>query len=299
MLNGKSYNCSEEVMTTAIEGIIFSSFRLAREDKDSPTDYQYLEEHLRQLTGTAREYEKGAEDYAVSYYDATWALAFALNSSFQYSEQTPVSLVNYMYGQPKQTDLIRSQLNNLELEVLLGKVSFQNRTQDSSTLVDLHQCMDNECASIGFFDGRELTVTADVQFISDSILDKVVSIHTAIIVVSLILAVLSTLFTIGLHLSFIVYRKEKSIKATSYELSHILFSGCYVLNVQAFLGTLEYSGWQETNDADSHRRNVIIGITCNVITWLHFLGIILILSTLTAQLWRLYQISNHISTRNI
>lgn len=309
--NGKSYNCSEEVMARAIDGIIFSSFRLAREDKDSPTDVDltfneynslyrdYLEQHQRELTGAAREYEEDAKDYAASYYDATWALAMGLNNSMHLlSEYFSLPLASYSRGQPQQTSLIEEQLRNLEFRGLLGNVSFQNSTQESSTIVDLYQCMHNECALVGFYDGMELTITSDdAQFIPDSLQTQLTTIDGITAFVSVFIVILVTIFTAFLHIIYIWYRKEKCIKARSYELSYILFSGCYVLLIQVFIGILEYSGKQETDH--SRTRNVIVGVVCNTILWMHVLGVVLILGTLTAQLWRVYRIFNHFSTKGL
>jgi hypothetical protein len=307
-VNGKPYNCSVDIMTAAIEGVIFSSFRLAREDRDSPTDVdltyneyvplyeRYLADHLNQLTPAAREYEEGSEDYAISYYDATWALAFGLNRSFdQFSQK---ALANYMHGQPDETALIKHQLNGLEFSGLLGDVSFQNRTQDSSTVVDLYQCNKSECAPIGYFNGKELMITADnAQFISDRVERQIVSIHTAITAVALIITVMIAFFTFGLHMMFIIYREEKSVKAKSFRLSHILFSGCYLLLLQVSL--LAVSGSSSLQEENDTRRHIIVGVICNVTVWLNTLGITLILSTLAAQLWRLYRIFNHFTTRHV
>jgi hypothetical protein len=308
-VNGKPYKCSVDIMTAAIEGVIFSSFRLAREDRDSPTDVdltyneyvplyeRYLDDHLNQLTPAAREYEEGSEDYAISYYDATWALAFGLNRSFdQFSQK---ALANYMHGQPEETALIKNQLNGLEFSGLLGDVSFQNRTQDSSTVVDLYQCIESKCARIGYFNGKELTIneTNNAQFISDRVELRIVSVHTAITAVALIITIMITFFTFGLHMMFIIYREEKSVKAKSFRLSHILFSGCYLLLLQVSL--LAVSGSSSLQEENDTRRHIIVGVICNVTVWLNTLGITLILSTLAAQLWRLYRIFNHFTTRHV
>lgn len=298
-------------MVRAIDGIIFSSFHLARDDKDSPTDvdltfneytslyHDYLEHHLRELDGPAREYEEGAEDYAASYYDATWALALGLGNSLDlFSEHFSLPLASYGRGQPQKTSLIKNQLKNLEFQGLLGNVSFQNSTHEPSTIVDLYQCMHNECSLVGCYDGVELIRTSDdALFIPDSLETHLATIDRATALVSLYITILVSIFTAFLHILYVKYRKEKCIKARSYELSYMLFSGCYVLLIQVYIGIFEYSGKQETDH--SRIRSVIVGVVCNTIVWMHVLGVVLILGSLTAHLWRVYRIFNYFSTRGI
>ena len=151
--NGIFYNCSSAVMQRAIEGALFTTYRLlSREDKEQPTDVDitfaqyeqlykvYLNNHLKELAKLRRDtlYEANAGEYAVSYYDATWALVLALNASFFKPSKKP--LLSYKHGHPEITDAIKSHLIQLEFEGLMGRIAFRE-TQDSSTPLNIHQCI--------------------------------------------------------------------------------------------------------------------------------------------------------------
>ena len=175
--NGKLHSCSEDVMEQAIEGMIFTSYRLLnRENHHQSTDvdltyeqYQdlyaeYLEKHLQDLDDFRTDYDEDAEVYAVSYYDATWALALALNASLGDNFSTP--LEDYQHGQPELTGITRKHLSHLQFEGLMGKIAFRNSTHDSSTPLNIHQSIDGINTIIGIYNktGLYFSQTKEVLF---------------------------------------------------------------------------------------------------------------------------------------
>ena len=317
MYNGKFYNCSRGMMKQAIEGAIFTTFRIiARESHLQPTDvdltfkrYQelyaeYLQNHLEELTALNREsiYEADAEEYAVSYYDATWALALALNASLdQLSKDASVSFAHYKHGQPDITSIIRRHLSSLQFEGLMGRIAFKNSTHDSSTHINFKQCNNSESSLIAIYNGTDLVnVSSKARFVVDEFYHKVAGVHLAATTIVVLAVIILALYTLCLHGMFIIFgiRNDKSVKAASVNLSHFMFSGCYLILIRVSLIAVEYSNsWQTRSTAESLKRDVILGVICNVDEWLNSIGISLVMGTLCGKLWRIYRLFNHFTTK--
>ena len=309
---GKLYNCSQQMMEKAIEGAIFTSYNIVNHDDNrTSTDVDlvlseykelysnYLNHHLNELTEVKKLYEKDAEEYAVSYYDATWAMALGLNASLELLlEKASISLANYTHGHPQATAIIRSHLIQLEFEGLLGRIAFHNKTQDVSTTIGIYQSINSENIQIGYYSESELIISSDsARFVSDVFIQRVVSVHPAATIAVISIAVLLTIYALALHMIFILFRQQKPIKAASFEMSHFMFSGCYLILIQVFVIAVEYAGWQTNSVAESRKRNIIFGIICNINEWLNSIGISLVMGTLCGQRWRLYRIFNHFNTK--
>ena len=303
---GTFYNCSKQVMAKAMKGVILNIYRFRREDSSTMTDVdlvydeyqelykQYLNDTLQGLPENQRTFEDSGEDFAVAYYDATWAMALSLNQSL-----SNLSLPNYSFGNPNDTAIIKSHLIGLEFEGLLGRIKFRNKTQDPVTTIDIHQFGDDDML-VGYFDGTNLVLNdSTAKFVTGTFDKKVISVHPAATAVILSLSILVTLLVVGLHLIYIFYRKEKSIKASSPNLSHLIFSGCYLILLQCFLVVYEFSGWTSGTNPQSRKHAITVGVICNAYTWCRAIGLSLVLGTLCGQLWRIYRIFNQFSSRTL
>ena len=303
---GRFYSCSRKQMAKAMEGIILNIYRLRREDSSPMTDVdlvydeyqglyqQYLNDALQGLPEHQRTFEDSGEDFAVTYYDATWAMALSLNQSLSL-----ISLSNYSFGNSHDTAIIKSHLRGLEFEGLLGRVAFRNSTQDSVTTIEIHQFEDNDTKIIFYYNGTGLMSTNwtdGSKFVTGAFHKKLHSVHPAATTVILCITLLVLFLVVGLHLIYIFYRKEKSIKASSPNLSHLIFSGCYLILLQCLLIVYKFSGWM-AGDTQSHEHAIIMGVICNINIWCYTLGLSLVMGTLCGQLWRIYRIFNHFHSR--
>ena len=307
---GRSYECSQEMMEEAIEGSIFTTYQLldnVERNTHHPTDvdltfeeYQelyevYLHSHIQQLITLEKDvgYDADSEEYAVSYYDATWSLALALNASLD-----KVSLENYKYSHPQTTSIIRQHLSQLTFQGLMGRIAFGD-TQDSSTPLNIHQCIDGETILFGGYDGSNLEIYGNVtRFVSETFLRKVIGVHPVVTSVAVVSFTFVIMCTFLLHSAFICLQNHKSIKATSFTLSHFMFSGCYLILLRVFLMAVQFSnGWNTENEDQSIAREIVFGVVCNISEWLNSLGISLVMGTLCGKLWRIYRLFNHFNTR--
>ena len=171
------------------------------------------------------------------FYDATWALALALNASIE--RILPATLADYGLGQPQTTEIVRQELLRLQFTGLIGTIPFQNTTQNSVTSIAIHQSIRGESTLIGVYNGSVLQiVSTKAKFVSEEFLHAVIGVHPAITGLFFILVMTIAVYTISLHTIFIVFHNHKSIKAASYETLHFTFSGCYLLLLQAFIMTV-------------------------------------------------------------
>ena len=311
--NGRLYNCTQEFMMEALEGTIMTSYPfLTQELNDQQTDVdltteqyhevymKYLKKHLMELKLNERDtsYQADAEKYAMSYYDATWALALALNASIE--RILPATLADYGLGQPQTTEIVRQELLRLQFTGLIGTISFQNTTQDSVTSIAIHQSIRGESTLIGVYNGSVLQiVSTKAKFVSEEFLHAVIGVHPAITGLSFILVVTIAVYTISLHTIFIIFHNHKSIKAASFTITHFMFSGCYLILLQTLLIIAEFSpDWHIERLRDVRSHPVLIGVLCNMNEWLNTIGISLILATLCGKLWRVYRIFHYFNTKN-
>ena len=305
--NSVNYSCSSEQMTKALQGVILNRHSLLREDRVTlldlgPQEFKnlyktYLDDHLSdlQLPVSSLNRFRNGNDYANAYYDATWAFVLSLNKTLD--TLGPQSLHNYSYGDPSTTSVIKSHLKKVTFEGLLGKVSFHEDTQDSYITTNIYQFF-GEKVLIGYYSNTSLHLNRNGTFVFGKFSKRVASIHPAAAYVFLSLTTLTLVFTLILHTVYIICRNEKSIKAASPNLSHLMFSGCYLLIILSASITVSSSDWIGSNP-ESRDQAVIAGVICNTVYWKLFIGISLIMGSLCVQLWRLYRIFNHFSSRKI
>jgi gamma-aminobutyric acid type B receptor len=309
--NGRFYNCSASVMNKAVEGALFTTYRLlGHEDKEQSTDVgltvtqydecyaEYHKQHLEQLAPKERAFEADAKEYALSYYDATWALALALNATFYDNATVPLS--EYRHRQPETTSIIRKHLNQITFEGLMGRIAFRKSTQDSSTPLNIHQCINGESVLIGVYNGTGIDILSDkAEFVVDEFHRRVIGVHPAATTIVTLLVIALVVYALALHMTFIAFHSHRSIKAASFSMSHFMFSGCYLILLRVFLTAAAHAnGWETTNIDEYYTRDIAFGVVCNISEWLNSIGVSLVMGTLCGMLWRIYRIFNHFNTRS-
>ena len=217
----------------------------------------------------------------------------------QLLKEASVPLGDYTHGHPQATAIIRKNLGHVRFEGLLGKVEFSNATQDGNTPIDLYQCIGGENVSIGVYDGTDLDIFPNKsKLVLDNFYQRVISVHPAATTTAILLAIILAIYTLSLHIIFIVLRHHKSVKADSFTISHFMFSGCYLILIRVLLLAVEFSrGWETETVADSYTCDVVLGVICNINEWLNSIGIALIMGTLCGKLWRVYCLFNYFDTK--
>ena len=302
-LDNTVYSCSREEMERATVGIVFNVFRLTRQDRDYITDVgvsynQYLQDynealnlHLESL-GLTRTINT---EHHSNYFDATWALALSLNNSLPYLNERGLSLTNYTYLMPEITQILREELLKLSFEGMRGRVQFSESTLDGAnvTVIDIFQVLDIDGSliygAVGFYDPT--LDTALVLYPNASLLQadfnlKYITPHVSLGVVVMIVIGALFVILIACHVANVVWANYRTVKATSPNLNHLLFSSCYLSLVGAAMYTNAFV-FLSISDINS---SVVIPVHCSALQWSGTMTYSLLFGTLCAKRWRVYRI---------
>ncbi len=289
---GKSYSCGHERIMSALSGTIVVHYKLTSFNESTKTDvlvtYEtFLRDYLCELEKYNNERSEGEEKlapsfWAPSYYDPVWALALALNNSIPYFQAMNLSLTEYRYGQHQATTIIREQLLALEFEGVSGIVSFNSSNGFVRRAVDIYQVESQGFMKIvGYQSAGVIVELADATYINSHFDSVLVTLPKELTVVSLafvtaILALISVM-----HCIMVIFRKRKTIRASSPKLTHLVFIGCYILTLALITYAIIATGKLNSD------------VLCQLRHLLHSafsIGCTLIFGTITARTWRLYRI---------
>ena len=301
-LNGRNFSCSENDMAIAVTNVVFANFRLVRKDRDMCTDVGISYNYFRKL------YEEALDDHLASnglteddvvdtehqsnYFDATWALALSLNNSLPRLEEKGLSLSDYRYGMPEITKVIKNEIFNLSFEGMRGKVQFSTETHDGAdvTIIDICQVtQDGDCSIVGFFNASAMFSKASIfenaTLIRDNF-DLKPHISLGILVMIAVGILLAVLF--ACQIANVIWVEHKSIKASSPNLNHLIFSGCYL----ALVGAVVYTNMFVFIDVTNDNNRIVIPLHCNAMQWASTMTYSLVFGTICAKQWRIHKIFN-------
>ena len=304
--DGRRFECSQDVMDKMSEGIINTEYLLERADKNTMStvsglsyyDYYnnfYVPERDAFLDSRLLTLDDGITNttYSNLYHDSVWALALALNSSIPLLEERGMKLENYSYGQREATDIIQQQLLQVDFEGMVGRVTMQNDTRESLTVINIIQMQLNRDnynrVKIGFYYNFDnFSIEESGMFINDSFKTVSVSVHLGAGIVSLSVTAIGLILSGWLQMMNILHSNIRRVKATSPNLNHLIFSGCYMFIIAAAVYAIQ--------ESFSFVSPLPDGVLCNVFTWCVIMGYSLIFGTVCAKMWRIYTIFNHSRT---
>ncbi len=295
-------NCTDKEMMTATNGVILNQFHLTQVNQNDTLELtqktyeEYNKEYLEELEDYIKELrsrnvkveDESPIDYGNSYHDAVWAMALALH----HASNNGVDLHTYTYNRNNDTREIAEQLKRVNFNGVSGPIAFQRKTRSSQTVINIKQLMNGEESLLGTFDrSREpkldLDDTADA-FISDVYEKKNVRIHIALGVLTILLAFLLILFTVFLQVVNTFWYNYHSIKATSPNITHLVFSGCYLFSIASLILSV-----QNTFTFSPRIQPILYSVLCNTFTWCFILGYSLIFGTICTKIWRVYRLFKH------
>ena len=301
--NSRTYTCTEENMRVASDGIILNNYifePIDHNDKSLPVNVSY-KEYYNEYNATLEENVTLSSligmKWAASFYDATWALALAINKSLPHLESRGLSLENYTLGRRDITEIITGTLLNASAINFKGvsesRVKFDPKTRHTTTTLGINKlcCNSTTCTQeqLGIYNESALQLypSARNAFINDSFQQITATVHVAFGSIILLATFCVLVIVILLQLTTIVYYNFKPIKATSPNLSHLIFSGCYLLLVSVVFFAIK-----DAFDFDA----IPYGMMCNVLTLCISLGFSLVFGTICAKIWRVYRIFRHFRT---
>ena len=292
--NGVEYHCDEEDMDKAIHGIILVQYEIERGNDDliSLTGQNFSEYNEMYTQALMRCTNDSYLNYANTNYDAAWAFALALNKT-----AARVNLTTYRYGQPNITDDIRENLFKISFDGASGPIQFRNHTHSPITDIKVLQLkLINETDSyvrevkVAVFNGTlNILPNASAAFINDTFDNIHVYVHKALGILVILVASILLGFTGILHTANTVWYKYKSIKATSPNISHLIFGGCYLFGISIIIYSVEQTfSWSE----------IVHSVMCNSFRWCLILGYTLIFGTVLAKVWRVYRLFKHFRNKS-
>ena len=301
-LDGVVYSCKQAEMEKAIVGVVFNNFRLTRNDRDYVTDagisyndfskdyLKALDSHLESL---GLESAINTEHHS-NYFDATWALALSLNNSLPRLEGQGLSLATYRYEMPEITRIVREELLKLSFEGMRGTVEFNENTLDGAnvTVIDISQVLqvgnDYVHGSIGYFDPsitNPLVLYPNSSLIQGKFRLKYVTPHLSLGIIAVIVIAILSVVLFACHIANVVWANYRTVKATSPNMNHLIFSSCYLSLVGAVIYTNAF-----VFVGVSDKSKVLIPVQCSALQWAGTLSYSLLFGTLCAKRWRVYRI---------
>lgn len=228
--------------------------------------------------------------YANSLYDQVWAFALALSNtlSSQQSQSTHMSTGDRhkirSIGQMISSSLKR-ELRKISFPGASGRKICFGEEQESPSYVDIFQVQNGSEVLIGTYDPFSQNITFTESAPTDTPSDTFETFRILVpkwLGVCFLIAqgVLFTLITTN-FIMFILWRKEREIKATSPILSMLIMIGCYLLFFRSVILIL-----YKTIDI---KNMPLLESLCLLKTWLS-IGTDLIFATVLLRLLRIYRI---------
>ena len=272
----RSY-CSQETVIRGLEGSVFLNQALDSVDPDIVTVSNYTVGQIKeQYRSILSEYSKvynttlPESNFAYPYYDAVWTFTLGL-------------FIGLNSSKPLLASINDAILNNISFQGVSSWIDFSNRHHVTNT-VSIHQAIGGTAMKKGQQNRTNLTY-APQTFISDKFMTKDVSPHHAILAIGFLLTVVLALLTVIMQIMTIVYRNSPSLKATSAQLNHFIFLGCYL-----FLTSLLVDMFREIFPSTK------VDVLCNLNIYSDILGSCFIFSTILMKSWRIYRIFEHVFT---
>ncbi len=305
ILEREHMSCTEQEMRKASRGIILNLFDLEIDAEDmvlgrfNKSYNQYKKEYKKKQEEYKREtgQEKGFTSYANSYYDAVWALALAIDDA----SKNGLNLESYRYGQRNETELIRDALFSVVFVGFSGKICFRNETRSPRSFIDVYYLNGETSVPLGKFNDSADTAQQKLPienhesyFISDKYSVKYNTLNQGFGAVIILLTIIISGVTIVLQWANIFWSSYHSIKATSPNINHLIFSGCYLFMIACAILTVQGTFILGNTRASS----IVYSVLCNTLTWCFCLGYSLIFGTVCAKTWRVYRLFKHFQNQS-
>lgn len=289
--DGMQYDCTDANINESVFGSInFVWSAVSAENNRTVTDVgitstEYERQYDLQRVKYMNKYNETSTttEWARGFYDAVWSLALALNSSLM---ELDMNLTHAVTGSKTLAETLVRHMLRVDFRGITGRVKFDSKTGSNiAGELNVYQFVEEKKSElIGFYTSGALTVLNGTapQFIESTFSEKRVQVSTALAVPFLIMTITTLLVALPIQVLNIVYREHKTIKATSPNLNHIIFIGCYL----TILGTtmlIITEGWQHTATPSKSR-------LCNIIPWILSIGTSMVIGTVAMKTWRLHRI---------
>ena len=284
-------SCNNEQILEAVEGVILLDYRLYVDDDTELFSgwnfFEFQQRYVDKLIEFTNQTDSVNLTYATSFYDQVWTFALSLNNSLQSILSRNLSFLDYTFPNTETiSNIIKQELLNLSFQGASGRIRF-NENHEIPSLVNIMQIQNGTVRLIAIYDPFSMNVSRNDHYPTNNIppdtFDTVYNFLPLWIGVCIFIVQSALFCLITTNMVLLTYwRNEREIKATSYLLSMLLTSSCYLLTIGPVIQTV-------------YRIIVIHNTTlhtvlCNVSLWSTALGLDLMLATLLFRLFRVVHI---------
>jgi hypothetical protein len=282
---GRPYSCSDKELNRSVRGSINLFSDAIQDDADvnaTIDDTMYTLEYKYETDKYSKQFgvNATAREWARGFYDAVWALAYALNDSLV---DLNMSLSEFKVGSPVLAEIIKNHMFDINFQGITGNINFDSKTGiNIGGFLNIFQYTDRQTSEkIGYFKNGVLTIssTSSNIFIESSFKEEFITIEGYIVAFILVITLITLLLLIYVQTFNICHRNDKQIKASSPLLNHLIFIGGYAIVIGIIIHCLE----------------TVVHTTaqlqlCNLVPFLFSVGITLYLGTSCVKTWRLNRI---------
>ncbi len=290
---GKVCNCSGSDMIESVNGSIILFPSALQDDRDEEIDNEgdYYDRYKLETIAYSKEFHVPSKtsEWSKGFYDAVWALSYALNSSLV---DLNTSLSDYELGSPALAEIIRSHMLDLEFRGITGTIKFDNNTgfNEEGFLNVLQYKADKNYTKIGSYEHKQLKFLPNISlnsvFIDSFFKEQFIRIDVRVAAGILTITAATLVLLLSAQIVNIHCRKHQAIKASSPSLNHLIFIGGYMIIIGIVVQTVE-NFIQITATLQLHME------LCNLVPLLLSVGGTLFLGTSCTKTWRLNRIYVH------
>ena len=192
--------------------------------------------------------------------------------------------IEFKYANNSLLGMITEQFFKLTFEGVTGRISFNSSTGFANRPANLYQIINGQEMIIGSLNSSRISMLPSFSHILDQFRNVALP-HEGVTGFFMAAELVELLIIIILHILTFVYRKAKSVKATSPKLVHLAFIGAYI-----YIATLMILNISWTADFGPETDASM----CQIIwAWGLPLSFTLTLGIVTMKTWRLYRIFIH------
>ena len=282
----KVYTCSlRSLLNIALEGTFLLNYRV------DPLDFNNRKYANTTFKEFLELYKERADSSNVTttywsyyFYDSIWAWARVLHRMTASDSEI---FNDFNYGNRTLENAILNEFyaHDFEFDGMSGLVSFNSSNGFYDRPSNLYQVVGGEERHVAYNNGTTIVKLQSLEVIPDLVRTEKNQVHVALIAVFAIIQFVVFFVIVTLHVLTVVYREEKTVRASSPNLSHFAFVGSYILLFSLMLHSFI--------EIKLHS-NEVSGAVCQAIwAWLFPIGFTLTIGTVTVRTWRLYRIFTH------
>lgn len=297
-LDEENVDCSPSEMSQAVEGYLATDHVKLNEDDITSqnktisgwTAQQYANK-FKNLTNISAVHESSFA------YDATWAIALALNKSIQRLADRGKFLENFTYTDKEMADVVQEALKNTSFLGVTGPVSF---TENGERIgyIQIEQLQGVESKRVAVYDPATDSVIMNKKEPirwqgSGPPRDRTITSEKLKFISRALYGFMATLAVLGIFLGLVFllinfwYRERRIIKMSSPRLNNAIVVGCMMTYFSVILFGLD-GGLISTEE---------YGKVCIARAWVMSIGFTLAFGAMFAKTWRVHAIFKSITPK--